>query len=121
MSLNVRIENDVTILTPHGMLIGGPETDELQNKIVELDAAGNQHLLLNLGKTTFVSSMGLAALFLAHAKYVRRGACVKICDVDRKIMQIFVLVKLALVYGDDLHDTEADALAAFRLMIHPVV
>ncbi len=120
MSLSVRIENDVTILTPRGMLIGGPETDELRNRIVELDAAGNQHLLVNLRRTTFVSSMGLAALYLAHAKYVRRGACVKLCDVDRKIMQVFVLVKLPLVYGDDLHDTEADALAAFRRMAHPV-
>lgn len=103
-----------------GLRIGGPETDELRNRIIELDSAGNQHLLLNLGRTTFVSSMGLAALYLAHAKYVRRGACVKLCDVDRKIMQVFVRVKLPLVYGDDRHDTEKDALAAFRRMAHPV-
>ena len=40
MSLDVRTSNDVTILTPKGMLLGGKETDELQGKIKELGEAG---------------------------------------------------------------------------------
>jgi hypothetical protein len=35
-------------------------------------------------------------------------------------MQLFSVVKLTLVYGDDLHQSEADALAAFRALSHPV-
>ena len=114
MSLNVRNQDGVTILTPKGMLLGGKETEENQAKIVELDAATNERLLINLGKTTYMSSMGLAALYLAHAKWVKRDAVVKLCCVDRKIKQLFILVGLTLVYGDDLCDTEEDALAAFK-------
>ncbi len=112
--MDVRNVDGVIILTPKGLLIGGKETDDLESRIKDLDSAGNEKLLINLGKTTFMSSMGLAALFLAHAKYVRRGARVKLCAVDRKIQQLFVLVKLTLIYGDDLHDSEEDALASFR-------
>ncbi len=114
MSLNVREADGITVLTPHGMLLGGKETDELQDKIKELDAAGNEKLVIDLGKTTYMSSMGLAVLFRAHASYAKRGARVKICSVDRKVKQIFVLVKLTLVYGDNLHDTLQEALASYR-------
>lgn len=114
MSLDVRKVDGVFILTPHGMLLGGKETHELQEKIKELDGAGNEKLLINLGKTTFMSSMGLSVLFRAHASYVTRGARVKICLVDRKIKQVFVLVKLTLVYGDDLHETEKEAVDSFQ-------
>jgi len=114
MSLEIRTADDVVILNPRGMLLGGAETDELEEKIKDLDGKGNEKLLINLGKTTFMSTMGMRVLFWAHAKYVKRGARVKLCCIDRKIREVFVLVKLTLVYGDDIHDTEADALAAFR-------
>ena len=114
MSLNVKEEDGIVVLTPHGMLIGGKETDELQDKINQLNKAGNGMLVINLGKVTYMSSMGLALLFRAHASYVNREARVKICEVDKKLKQIFVIVRLTLVYGDDLHETQEEALASFR-------
>ncbi|HET9950522.1 MAG TPA: STAS domain-containing protein [Candidatus Eisenbacteria bacterium] len=116
MNPEVRTVDDVTILTPHGMLLGGRETDELKQRVAELDEKGNMKLLINLGKTTFTSSVGLTVLFLAHTKYSRRGGTVKLCSVDRRIKQLFVLVKLTLVYGENLHETEEEALAAFRAL-----
>ena len=115
--MEIRNVEDVVILTPKGMLLGGKETDELEARIKELDGQGNEKLLIDLGKTTFMSSMGMACLFLAHAKYIKRGARVKLCSVDRKIKAVFVLVKLTLIYGDDLHDTQDDALASFRRIL----
>ncbi len=117
MSLNVRTIDDVVILTPQGMLLGGAETDELADKINELDGKGNEKLLINLGKTTFMSTPGLSLFFTTYSRYVKRGAKVKLCCIDRKIREIFLLVKLTLVYGDDICDTEEDALAAFRLLV----
>ena len=114
MALKIRTVDGVTIITPRGMLLGGKETDELQQKIIELNEAGNQQLLINLGDVNHMSSMGLTTLFLARAKYVKRNAWVKICSVGEKIRQIFVLVQLPLVFGDDLHETEEEALASFR-------
>jgi len=117
MSLNIKEDDGIVVLTPHGMLLGGKETDEFQNKIKELDGAGNEKLVIDLGKTTHVSSLGLAVLFRVHASYATRGARVKICCVDRKIQQVFILVKLTLVYGDNLHETLEEALASFSAAV----
>jgi anti-anti-sigma factor len=115
--MDIKIIDDIVILTPKGLLLGGKETDELEARIKELDSAGNEKLLIDLSQTTFMSSMGMACLFLAHAKYIKRGARVKLCSVDRKIKALFALVKLTLIYGDDLHDSEDEALASFRRIL----
>ena len=119
MSLHVRNEGDVVILDPTGMLLGGKETDELREKITELDSQGNQKLLINLDKVSFMSSMGLSTMFLAQAKYAKRGAVVKLCGADTRIQHIFVIVRLTLVYGDNLCDTEEQALRDFRQVPAP--
>jgi anti-anti-sigma factor len=115
--MEIRTIDDVVILAPKGLLLGGRETCELEERIKELDAEGNEKLLIDLGQTTFMSSMGMACLFLAHAKYIKRGARVKLCSVDRKIKALFALVKLTLIYGNDLHDSEDEALASFRRIL----
>ena len=112
MSLDVRTSGDVTIITPKGMLLGGKETDELQSKIKELVEAGNKKLLINLGQTTFLNSVSLGVLIGAHSSYAKRGAEMKLCQVDKKIQNIFVVTKLSLVF--DVYDSEKEALQSFE-------
>ena len=112
MSLEVRTSGDVTILSPKGMLLGGKETDELQGKIKELSEAGSRKLLINLGQTTFMNSVSLGVLIQGHSNYAKRDAQMKLCAVDKKIQNIFVVTKLSLVF--DVYDTEAQALASFK-------
>ena len=112
MSLDVRTVGDVTILTPKGMLLGGKETDELQGKIKELSDAGNKKLLINLGQTTFMNSVSLGALIAAHTSYAKRGAQLRLCAVDKKIQNIFIVTKLSLVFEVD--DTEEESLKGYK-------
>ena len=112
MSLEVRSVGDVTVLTPKGMLLGGKETDELQAKIRELAEAGNKKLLIDLGKTTFMNSVSLGVLIGGHTSYAKRGAKMKLCAVDKKIQNIFVVTKLSLVF--EVYDTEKEALKSFE-------
>jgi anti-sigma B factor antagonist len=108
MSLDVRTVGDATILTPKGMLLGGKETDELQSKIKELSEAGNKLLLINLGQTTFMSSVALGVLIAGHTNYTKRQAHMKLYNVDKKIQNIFVVTKLSLVF--DVYQSEEEAL-----------
>ena len=112
MSLDVRTSGDVTILTPKGMLLGGKETDELQAKIKELSEAGNRRLLINLGNTTFMNSVSLGVLIAGHSNYAKRDARMKLCAVDKKIQNIFVVTKLSLVF--EVYYTEEEALKSFK-------
>jgi anti-anti-sigma factor len=114
MSFDVRAKDDVVILSPRGDMYGGRETDQVEQKILELDRSGNQKLLLNLGKTTYMNTPALEQIFTARNMYEKRGAKVKLCCIHQRVRQIFVMVKLPLVYGDDVHETEEEALESFR-------
>jgi anti-sigma B factor antagonist len=112
MSLDVRTSGDVTVLAPKGMLLGGKETDELSSKIRELSEAGNKKLLINLGQTTFMNSVSLGVLIAGHTNYAKRGAQLKLCSVDKKIQNIFVVTRLSLVF--ETYETEEEAIKSFK-------
>jgi anti-anti-sigma factor len=116
MALNVRSENGIMILTPKGMLLGGKETDELEEKIDELNRAGNMMLLFDMSKITFMSSIAMSTVIRAHISYSKRRATVKVCELDKHVRQIFVITRLTMVFGDNLHDTVEDGLQSFRAM-----
>ncbi|HYJ34220.1 MAG TPA: STAS domain-containing protein [Candidatus Binatia bacterium] len=114
MALIVRNQNGITILTPSGMLLGGKETDEFEEKITELDKAGDRMLALDMSQTTFMTSIAIAAVVRAHISYSKRGAQVKICGLDKHIRHIFAITKLDCVFRENLHDTLEQGLAGFR-------
>jgi anti-anti-sigma factor len=103
---------DVAILRPEGMLLGGEETEELDRKIRALVEGGNQKLLIDLGNATYMNSAAIASLLRWHANYKTRSGEIRLCRLDGKIKQVFVLTKLVLIFPN--HSTEAEALAAFR-------
>jgi len=102
---------DIVILAPKGFLTGGDETDELDQAIKALSESGNKQLLINLAETQHLNSTALGVLISAHSNYVRRGGQMKLCSVDKKIENIFVITKLSLVF--DVYTTEELALASF--------
>jgi anti-anti-sigma factor len=101
----------IVILTPRGYLTGGDETDELESTIKQLGDSGNKHLIINLSETQHLNSTALGVLILGHTNYVRRGGQMKLCGVDKRIENIFVITKLSLVF--DVYPNEEQAIASF--------
>jgi len=109
--MKTRQVGDITILAPKGYLTGGEETDELEQAIKGLGEAGNKQLIINLGETQHLNSTALGVLISAHSNYVRRGGQMKLCSVDKRIENIFVITKLSLVF--DVYANEEQAIASF--------
>ena len=101
----------IVVLAPKGYLTGGDETDELEQTIKSLVESGNRHLVINLADTQFLNSTALGVLISAHSNYVRRDGQVKLCSVDKRIENIFVITKLSLVF--DVYPSEEQAIASF--------
>jgi anti-sigma B factor antagonist len=101
----------IVVLTPKGYLTGGEETDELDRAIKQLGEGGNKHLLINLSETQHLNSTALGVLISAHSSYVRRNGQMKLCSVDKRIENIFVITKLSLVF--DVYPNEEQAIASF--------
>ncbi len=101
----------IVMLYPKGYLTGGDETEELEQTIKSLAEGGNKALIVNLADTQHLNSTALGVLISAHSNYVRRGGQMKLCAVDKKIENIFVITKLSLVF--DVYPTEDLAVASF--------
>ena len=101
----------IVILAPKGYLTGGDETEELEQTIKTLAEGGNKSLIINLGETQHLNSTALGVLIRAHSNYVRRGGQMKLCSVDKRIENIFVITKLSLVF--DVYPNEEQAIASF--------
>ncbi len=102
---------NIVILSPKGYLTGGDETEELENTIKGLGEGGNKHLLINLSETQHLNSTALGVLISAHANYTRRNGQMKLCAVDQRIQNIFVITKLVNVF--DVYPNEQQAIASF--------
>jgi anti-sigma B factor antagonist len=102
---------NIVVLAPKGYLTGGDETEELEQAIKTLGDGGNRNLVINLGETQHLNSTALGVLISAHSNYVRRGGQMKLCNVDKRIENIFVITKLSLVF--DVYPTEEQAIASF--------
>ena len=101
----------IVILAPKGYLTGGDETEELEQAIKNLAEGGNKAMVVNLSETQHLNSTALGVLISAHSNYVRRGGQMKLCSVDKKIENIFVITKLSLVF--DVYPNEEQAIASF--------
>jgi len=101
----------IAVLTPKGYLTGGDETEEFDRAIKALGDSGNKNLVINLGETQHLNSTALGVLISAHQSYVKRGGQMKLCAVDKKIENIFVITKLSLVF--DVYPNEEQAIASF--------
>jgi anti-sigma B factor antagonist len=105
---------NIVVLTPKGYLTGGDETDELESTIKGLGESGNKHLLINLAETQHLNSTALGVLISANSSYLRRGGQMKLCSVDKRIENIFVITKLSMVF--DVYPNEEQAIASFQEM-----
>jgi len=109
--LKQRQVESIVVLYPKGYLTGGEETDELDAAIKQHIEAGNKHLIINLSEAQHLNSTALGVLISAHANYTRRQGQMKLCGVDKRIENIFVITKLSLVF--DVFPTEEQAIASF--------
>ena len=109
--MKIREVGNISVVAPKGYLTGGDETEELEQAIKGLIEKGSKNLVINLGETQHLNSTALGVLISAHSSYVRRGGQMKLCSVDKRIENIFVITKLSMVF--DVYPNEEQAIASF--------
>jgi anti-anti-sigma factor len=109
--LRVDHHGDVIVVTPHGYLVGGDETEEFRAMLGELDAAGRDKVVINLMETMHLNSTALGAFNEARAKFARRKARIRLCHLNDRIQNALVVTRLGLEF--DVFDTERQAVDSF--------
>jgi anti-sigma B factor antagonist len=109
--VKVKRLDGVVVLSPHGYLVGGEETEELQQLIQDLANEGNTALVIDLADTEFINSWALGVLIGGHVNYSKRAARMKLCNVAQKISNLFTITRLNSVF--EVYDSEERAVASF--------
>ena len=107
------LDGGVVVLKPHGNLMGGAETDELERLISQFDAQGVRALIVNLADVAMMNSLAIGRLISGHVMFKKRGARMSLCNVDKKIENVFVVTKLALEFN--VYPDEEQAIAGCAL------
>jgi anti-sigma B factor antagonist len=113
MSVRRREVRTITVLYPKGNFFGDTETDDLEKALMDEAAKGNTRLLVNMAECQALNSTAIGVLMRAYANYRSRGGEVKLCGLGKKLHDLFVMMKLIMVF--DHHETEEQALAAFAV------
>ena len=105
-------ELDLSVLEPKDSLVGGDALESLKAEATKLLESGNRRLLIDMSKVNLVNSTGLGALINLNAAYADKGGRIRLCGLDKRVRNVFVLTRLAEVF--DISDTREDALIDFR-------
>ncbi|MDM7913644.1 MAG: STAS domain-containing protein [Candidatus Eisenbacteria bacterium] len=109
MNVDVEKRGDVHILTPKKDLSGGEETRELERAIQEILTQGPPHIIIDLGKVSYVNSAGLGSLVAAHTSCRNREGWLRLARIGKRINSVFLITKLSFVF--ETFDSVEEALS----------
>jgi anti-sigma B factor antagonist len=109
MSLDRSTVGDVHVLTPKKNLLGGQETQALLAAVDEVAGKGDPRIVVDLGKISYLNSVGLGSLVKANTSCINRQGWLRIARVGTKIKNLFIVTKLTFVF--DTYDSVEEAVA----------
>lgn len=109
--MNIRKEHGIAIVSPSGWLMGGRETDEFERSVREIMEEGCRCCVINLGHVAHMNSMAIGRLVGLLQAFHNRDGRLRLCSLEDKIHNVFVVTKLALLF--EVFADEKDALRSF--------
>jgi anti-sigma B factor antagonist len=103
--------NEVTVLEPHGRLMGGQGTEDLDQKLSALLGKGTKSVVLDLSNTDWINSAGLGVLIHHWKAFRDAGAELRLANLTRKALDVLVISRLASLFR--CYETTDEAVASF--------
>ena len=114
MGLHVERVGDVAVVMPEGMLKGGKETDELQNVLRKLIYDRQKKILLDLAKTSHMTSIAIGVLAGVHASAANKGLHFCTCNIESRIHNVLLQIKILNILT--VYPSRQDALKALAAL-----
>lgn len=110
METQVRHENGVVIIEPHGKLNKDPNIKDFRESILpEVKAYDHPRILINFAYTRRMGSSGLSVLMQAYTITKNKQGRIGVIHIGRHINNLLVLTRLASLF--ERFDNEVDAVA----------
>ncbi len=111
MKTNIRQIGHISVVDLSGKITIGEGDVALRNAVQEILEAGNQHILLNLEKVSYMDSAGIGELVACYKRAKEREGSVKLLNPSGKVYDLLSLTKLEEVF--DTFTDEKEALVSF--------
>ncbi len=112
MDIKERVVDGVSVLDLAGKIVLGEGDLQVKERIKDLLADGQRHILLNLADITYIDSAGLGALISCYTTVKRESGKLKLVNLTKRIQDLLAITKLITVF--DHFDNEKAALASFK-------
>jgi anti-anti-sigma factor len=103
MKMEIRKENDVTVIAPVGSLVIGPAEQAMNAAVSRMLAEGRPRLVVDLGDVKKIDSSGIETLLIACQKAREKGGDVKLARVASRfqtLLEIAQLTNVLKIYPD---------------------
>ena len=111
MRIAVKSHGDVTVLTISGKMMLDASTIDLHKLIKNLIANNQNKLVLDLGKVTWLASIGLGQILASYTSLINAGGNLKLARSTRKIRSVLIFTQLVKVLED--YDSVKEAIDSF--------
>ena len=98
MKIKEKIEGKVAILTLSGNMMGGPETQEVHEKIKSLLADNLKKIVIDLGGVKWMNSSGLGILMAALTSVEQSDGELKLACVADKVQSLLMITQLMKIF-----------------------
>jgi anti-sigma B factor antagonist len=98
LRIEQREKEGIRILDLRGRLVIGDSESLLRTTLIALSGEGNVNIVLNFAEVKEVDDDGLGALVVCHANLRRAGGALKLLNLSRVHMELFISMKLSGVF-----------------------
>jgi anti-sigma B factor antagonist len=112
MKATVRQIGHVSVVDLSGKITIGEGDVILREKVQEVLDAGNENVLLNLEKVSYMDSAGIGELVACFKRAKEKGGIVKLLNPSGKVYDLLQLTKLEEVF--ETYKDEREALVTFK-------
>ena len=117
MHVHIERHHRFAVVRPLGRFFGGNESQELEHRLGALLDSGVRGIIVDLERTLHLNSTAIGVLVGAYQRALLRGVGLRLCNADRGIHSMLVILKLVNVMPVD--DTLEQAWEALLSQIPP--
>lgn len=111
MKIKEKTSGSVTVLSLSGKMMMDAQSSELHHHVKKLIKSGNKQIVIDLGKVSWLASIGLGAILASYTSLKNASGDLKIARASRKIRSLFIFTQLIDIFKD--YDSVDEAVASF--------
>jgi anti-sigma B factor antagonist len=112
MKLNFYNKDDVVVLELVGKIMAGKSVVLLDEKLYSLLGRGKKKVVIDLGKTIWLSSCAISTLLNHNIRFKEAGGSLKLANLTNKIEEIIAITRLASFF--EVYDSLGSAIDSFK-------